>query len=276
MNYKKAVYHYRRSKQFKDLDEKKKVQETADRTGYLSPVYKDSRKVELDPRVISENRIVCMFPDSPEIDFYKVLRTQIQNRTRHKGWNMIMVTSVNPSEGKTLTSINLSITFAKQYNQTVLLVDADLMRQNIHKYLGFESDSGLIDFLLGNQPLKDFIIWPGIDKLTVISGGRTILDSSELLGSPRMQSLIEEMKSRYKDRYIFFDTPPILGGADAIVLAPMVDCVILVVEEGKTSMNDIHKALQLIPNEKFLGFVLNRQKNPMLTYYYTYKNNLNP
>lgn len=275
MNYKKAVYHYRRSKRFDDQDEKKTVSRTADRPGYLSPVYKDSREVKLDPKLISENRIVCMFPDSPEIDFYKVLRTQILNRTRHKDWNMIMVTSVNPNEGKTLTSINLSITFAKQYNQTVLLVDADLMRQNIHKYLGFDSDSGLIDYLLGTQPLKDFIIWPGIDKYTIISGGRTILDSAELLGSPRMQSLIDEMKTRYKDRYIFFDTPPILGGADAIVLATMVDCVILVVEEGKTSMNDIHKALQLIPNEKFLGFVLNRQKKPMLTYYYTYKNNLN-
>jgi non-specific protein-tyrosine kinase len=273
MNYKKAVYHYRRSKQQSDLEQDRKVKKTADRAGYVSPVYKDSRTVELNPKVISDNRIVCMFPDSPEIDFYKVLRTQIQHRTKHKGWNTIMVTSVNPSEGKTLTTINLSITFAKEYNQTVLLVDADLMRQNIHKYLGFDSESGLIDYLVGNQPLKDFIIWPGIDKLTMISGGRTIHDSSELLGSPRMQGLIDEMKTRYKDRYVFFDTPPVLGGADAIVLAPMVDCVIMVVAEGQTSMNDIQKALQLIPKEKFLGFVLNRQKNPMLTYYYAYKNN---
>jgi non-specific protein-tyrosine kinase len=153
----------------------------------------------------------------------------------------------------------------------VLLVDADLMRQNVHKYLGFPSDRGLIDYLVNDQPLKDFIVWPGIDKLTLISGGRTIHDSSELLGSPRMKALINEMKTRYPDRYVFFDVPPVLGGADAIVLAPLVDCVIMVVAEGRTSIHDIKKALQFLPREKFLGYVLNRQTSPMRNYYYAYK-----
>jgi non-specific protein-tyrosine kinase len=242
-----------------------------DKAGWVAPVYSDSKTVELDPNVAAENRIVCMFPDSPEIDFYKILRTQIQQRTKDKGWNTVMITSVNPGEGKTLTAINLSITFAKEFNQTVLLVDSDLMRQNIHKYLGFESENGLIDYLVGDRPLKDFIVWPGIDKLTLISGGRTVNDSSELLGSPRMKTLINEMKTRYPNRYVFFDVPPVLGGADAIVLAPLVDCILMVVNEGQTSIHDIKKALQLLPPKKFLGFVLNRQKFPMPTYYYTYK-----
>ena len=242
-----------------------------DKAGWVSPVYSEARAIKLDPKFASENRIVGMLPDSPEINFYKILRTQIQQRTKEKGWNTVMITSVNPGEGKTLTSINLSITFAKEFNQTVLLVDGDLMRQNIHKYLGLDSDKGLIDYLVDDRPLKDFIVWPGIDKLTLISGGRTIQDSSELLGSPRMSSLIHEMKTRYPDRYVFFDVPPIFGGADAIVLAPLVDCIILVVAEGQTSIHDIEKALQMIPQEKFLGFILNRQKIPMSNYYYQYK-----
>jgi non-specific protein-tyrosine kinase len=239
--------------------------------GWKAPIYREARTVDLDLKRLQENRVVCQFADAPEVDFYKVLRTQIQHRTRDKGWNTIMITSVNPGEGKTLTSINLSLTFAKEFNQTVLLVDADLMRQNVHKYLGFESERGLIDYLVNDQPLKDFIVWPGIDKLTLISGGRTIYDSSELLGSPRMKALIQDMKSRYPDRYVFFDVPPLLGGADAIVLAPLVDCVIMVVAEGRTSTQDIKKALQFIPREKFLGFVLNRQTSPMRNYYYAYK-----
>ena len=242
-----------------------------DKAGWISPIYSEAKSIKLVPEFAAENRIVGMFPDSPEINFYKILRTQIQHRTREKGWNTIMITSANPGEGKTLTSINLSITFAKEFNQTVLLVDSDLMRQNIHKYLGLDSDKGLIDYLIDDRPLKDFIVWPGIDKLTLISGGRTIHDSSELLGSPRMSSLIHEMKTRYPDRYVFFDVPPIFGGADAIVLAPLVDCIILVVAEGQTSIHDIEKALQMIPQEKFLGFILNRQKIPMSNYYYQYK-----
>ena len=247
------------------------VRGEADRAGWKAPVYSDSKAVRLDPHTVIENRIVAMSPDSPEIDFYKILRTQIQQRTKGEGWNTIMLTSVNPGEGKTLTSINLSLTFAKEFNQTVLLVDADLMRQNVHKYLGFQCDKGLIDYLVNDRPLKDFIVWPGIDKLTLISGGRTIHDSSELLGSPRMRTLIHDMKTRYPDRYVFFDVPPVLGGADAIVLAPLVDCIIMVVAEGQTSMHDVKKALQLLPRDKILGFVLNRQKNPTVTYYYAHK-----
>jgi non-specific protein-tyrosine kinase len=241
-----------------------------DKAGWISPIYSEAKSIKLDPKFAAENRIVGMVPDSPEVNFYKILRTQIQHRTKDKGWNTIMVTSVNPGEGKTLTAINLAITFAKEFNQTVLLVDSDLVRQNIHKYLGIDSDKGLIDYLVDDRPLKDFIVWPGIDKLTLISGGRTIHDSSELLGSPRMNSLIHEMKTRYPDRYVFFDVPPVLGGADAIVLAPLVDCIIMVVTEGQTSIHDIKKALQLLPQEKFLGFVLNRQKFPAMKYYYAY------
>ncbi len=241
-----------------------------DKAGWVSPVYSEAKSIRIDPKFANTNRIVGMLPDSPEINFYKILRTQIQHRTKDKGWNTIMITSVNPGEGKTLTSINLAITFAKEFNQTVLLVDSDLVRQSIHKYLGLDSDKGLIDYLVDDRPLKDFIVWPGIDKLTLISGGRTIHDSSELLGSPRMKSLIHEMKTRYPDRYVFFDAPPVLGGADAIVLAPLVDCIVMVVAEGQTSIHDIEKALQLLPQEKFLGFVLNRQKFPTMKYYYGY------
>jgi non-specific protein-tyrosine kinase len=256
-----------------DSNESMNLKAKSDKAGWAAPHYKEARKVQLDPNLIADNRIVCMVPDAPEIDFYKILRTQVQHRTKDNDWRTIMVTSVNPGEGKTLTSINLSITFAKEFNQTVLLVDADLIRQNVHKYLGIHSDKGLIDYLVNDRPLKDYIIWPGIEQLTLISGGRTIHDSSELLGSPQMKALVQEMKTRYKNRYVFFDVPPVLGGADAIVLASLVDAIIMVVAEGETSIRDVKVALELLPKEKFLGFVLNRQKSPMLNYYYAYKIN---
>lgn len=254
-----------------DANESMNLKANSEKAGWAAPQYKEVKRVQLDPDLIAENRIVCMLPDAPEIDFYKILRTQIQHRTKDKDWRTIMVTSVNPGEGKTLTTINLAITFAKEFHQTVLLVDSDLIRQNVHKYLGIPSDKGLSDYLLNDRPLKDYIIWPGIDQLTLISGGRTIHDSAELLGSPQMKALVHEMKNRYKNRYIFFDVPPVLGGADAIVLASLVDGIIMVVAEGDTSIRDVKVALELLPKEKFLGFVLNRQKSPMLNYYYAYK-----
>jgi protein-tyrosine kinase len=233
-----------------------------------SPVYCDSCSIHLDPDQLARNRCVSLVPDAKESEHYKVLRTNILQRTKENNWNTIMITSVQPGEGKTLTAINLSAAFAKEFNQTVLLVDCDLRRQKIHEYLNFSNEKGIVDFLVNDCELKDLIVWPNIEKLTLISGGKTVSDSTELLGSPKMKTLVNEIKCRYDDRYVIFDVPPLLGSADAIAFAPMVDCILMVVEEGRTSVKDVKKALEMIPTEKFLGFVLNRREAPVQGYYY--------
>ena len=252
------------------LVEKQKIKELKKSEEWSPPVYSESARIELNTGALLNNRCICIEPNSPEIDCYKVLRTKIQLLTRQKGWNTVMITSPQPAEGKTLTSVNLALTFSKVYNQTVLLVDGDLRHQNVHKVLGFESNAGLTNYLMKDRPLEELIVWPGIDKLTLISGGRTLNNSSELLGSPQMKTLVQEMKARYEDRYVIFDTSPVLIGDDAIALANYIDCIIMVVEEGQTSMKDVQKALEMLPQEKFLGFVLNRQKGALRDKYYGY------
>lgn len=236
---------------------------------WIPPVYCNCRSVELDPRKALKNRCVCLSPDAPELSYYKLLRTQIMQQCSPKHWNTVMITSAVPGEGKSLTSINLALTFARAYNQTALLVDCDLKRQSIQRYLGFSSTMGLADHLQNDTPLKDLIVWPGVEKLTVISGGEPVRDSAELISSPKMTDLVEEMKSRYPDRYLFFDAPPLLGEADAQAFAPLVDCILMVIQP-KTSFEEVSKALELIPQEKFLGFVLNRMKSSSNGYYYKY------
>ena len=143
--------------------------------------------------------------------------------------------------------MNLALTFAKAFSQTAPLVDADLKRQQVHQVMGFKSDRGLGDYLLDGCDVSELIVWPGIEKLTVISGGKRIEESSELLGSPGMRTLVEGMKSRYDDRYIFFDVPPVLAGADAISFAPLVDHILFVVQAEKSSMANVAKALGMLP-----------------------------
>ena len=140
--------------------------------------YSQSRKIGVDAGKFKEKRLVAALPETTESDAYKVLRTQIQQRTKEKGWNTIMVTSAETGAGKTLTATNLAIAMAQEFHQTVMLVDCDLRKQDIHKLLGYASDRGLADHLLENIPLSDLIICPGINKLTVISGGRTLGGSS--------------------------------------------------------------------------------------------------
>lgn len=234
------------------------VKQTGFETGWISPDYTESQVVTLDKKTVGDNRCVCIYQDAPEIDAYKILRTQIEQRTMEKGWNVIMITSVLPGEGKTLTAINLAMVFAREFKHTVLLVDADLKEQNIHRYMGFEGKLGLIDYILDGRPLKDLIVWPRIEKLTVISGSRTIQDSTELLGSPRMGKLVSEMKARYTDRYVFFDVPSVLNRSDTMAFAPFVDGIVLLVEAGKTKIEDVQKTLEVLPQDRILGFVMNR------------------
>ncbi len=229
-----------------------------ERSGWVSPKYSYSRSVHLNAGLIERNRCFAFMDNVPEAEAYRVLRAQIVRRTRDTGNNTIMITSALPGEGKTLVAINLAFTFAREFQNTVLLVDGDLKKQSIYKYLGCDGDRGLIDYLADNVPVSDLVIWPEIEKMTFISGGRPYQESAEILGSLRMRELTLEMKERYPNRYIIFDLPPVLTGADVLTFAPLVDYVIVVVQSGKTSMDDVREALKFLPKEKILGFVLSR------------------
>jgi len=229
--------------------------------GWVSPIYTQSRPVKLNPQVLSENRCVGFKPESAEFEHYRMLRTHILQKTGGQG-SSIMVTSAGAGEGKTLTAINLSFVFAREFKQTVLLVDCDLRRQQIHQRLGFPSEKGVVDNLMDGVPIPDMMVWPGVEKLTVISGGKTVTNSSELLGSLGMKNMVADMKARYPDRYVFFDAPPLLTSADSLAFAPLVDHILVVVQAGKTSIQDVNKALKLLPGEKVLGLVMNRQQDP--------------
>lgn len=238
-----------------------------EKAGFISPSYTTSKTVKLNMKTLADNRCVAIFPYAKETEVYKVLRTQILRYTKKKGGNTFMITSAQPGEGKTLTAINLAFTFAKLFEQTVLLVDGDLRQQSIHKQLGFESDRGLADYLVDNRPVPEIITWPGIDKLTLISGGRLIHESTELLGSTRMSEIVDDMKTRYPDQYVFLDVPPILSSADVLAFVPLVDYIIMVVRAGTTSLNDVRKAIELTPQEKVIGFILNGYNTPAQTNY---------
>jgi len=227
--------------------------------GWLSPRYTQSRSAHLDPGFIARNRCLAYLDNVPEAESYRLLRTKVLQRTRGTGKNVILVTSALPGEGKTITAINLSFTLAREFQHTVMLVDGDLRNQRIYKYLGCPGERGLIDYLAGDSPMSDLITWPGIEKMTLISGGRPYRESAAILGSPRMKELIGDMKTRYPDRYLIFDAPPVLTCADVLTLAPLVDDVLVVVQAGTTQASDVRKALQFLPQEKILGFVLNRR-----------------
>lgn len=221
------------------------------------PTYTESARVEIDERTLAANRCVCYRSDSPELEHYKVLRTRIQHIARERRWNALMITSPRDAHGKSLIAVNLALTFAKAFNQTVMLVDGDLRRQQVHRLFGYDRGVGLVDYLIDRRPLEELITWPAIaGHLTVISGGRRVLNSAELLGSARMRGLVAELKSRYDDRMLLFDAAPVLEGADAIALAALVDGIVIVVADGQTGMQEVKHAIARLPREKLIGYTL--------------------
>jgi non-specific protein-tyrosine kinase len=193
-----------------------------------------------------------------EANKMKILRTQIMNLIMEQGKNTFLVTSANPGEGKTLTSINLAISFSHQLNKTVLLVDTDIRKPAIHKFFGLGDRPGLSDYLIGKARIQDVLINPGLDRFVILPGGKPLTNSTELLASPRMTFLLNEMKQRYENRFIIFDSAPVLTSADPMVLSNHVDGILIVVEAEKTKREDVKKVLEVMHDKPVIGTVLNK------------------
>jgi exopolysaccharide/PEP-CTERM locus tyrosine autokinase len=222
--------------------------------------YTQTRHAEVSSQHLRKHRIVASMENSPFADAYKLLRTQVLQRLKENNWSVLAVTSPGVGEGKTVTALNLAASIAMEVDRTVLLVDANLRHPNLHEHLGIDASKGLSDYLLDDTPISELFIHPkGIDHLTILPGGQPVQNSAEILNSPRMTHLLEEMKARYPGRIIIFDLPPLLTAADALAFTPYVDAVLLVVEEGKTTQNDTARAVEMLSNTNVLGTVLNKK-----------------
>lgn len=232
------------------------------------PSYTQTKVVSLDRNHLEEHRLMTILEHPEAKDCYNILRTQLLQRTRDKGHNTIMITSVVDGEGKTITAINLAVSIAREINRTVLLVDTDLRNPKIHDYLGCDTEKGLSDYLRRDVSMAELLVNPGLAKIVVLPAGKPLIGSTEILGSPRMEKLVKEMKARYPDRYVIFDCPPVLNVPDSLVFSSYVDGVILVVEAGRTPRGQIRKALELLEHKNIIGLVMNRVKEAQRAYYY--------
>lgn len=173
--------------------------------------------------------------------------------------NLIMITSAQANEGKTFISINLALSIAVEQDKTVLLIDADVLKPSIPKELGFSAKLGLIDYLNGNvDSVADIMYATNIEKLKIIPAGELHYLANELLASEKMSALCEELQQRYSDRLIIFDCPPILGINETSVLAQLMGQALIVVEENKSSITEIQKANEMLPDTLAKGLILNK------------------
>jgi len=173
--------------------------------------------------------------------------------------NLIMVTSSFPGEGKTFSSINLAMSIALEMDKTVLLVDGDVAKPSVSRVLGIKPKKGLVDYLLGEvNSLNEVLLRTNIPKLAILPSGKRHAHSTELLSSDAMKHLLHELSSRYPDRIVIFDSPPLLATSEASVLTSQMGQLVLVVEAGKTPQEALKEALALVDKNMIIGLILNK------------------
>jgi exopolysaccharide/PEP-CTERM locus tyrosine autokinase len=230
-----------------------------------SPVRR-SREVTIDlARLASQGYVTPDAPRSQLADEFRVLKRPLLNNAHGKSAapirraNLIMVTSSVPGEGKTFTAINLALSIATEIDSTVLLVDADVARPAVLDRLGLPSSPGLLDLL--TQPsldMADVLLKTNVERLTVLPAGTPHARATELLASTGMSRLLDEMATRYSDRILIFDAPPLLLSTESRALASQVGQVLLIVEADRTTQSAVTSALGMIESCPVVMTVLNK------------------
>ena len=227
-----------------------------------------NNKIELFGRLLAANMLVPGSDLGREIqdDYRRIKRPLVsnalgKNKAMVENGNLILVTSSIPGEGKTFTSINLALSLSQEMDTTVLLIDCDVAKQGASRALGLDNVSGLVDVLESDSlSIGDVMLQTDIPNFRVVSAGKQNEYYAELLASQRMSELVSEIASRYSDRIVIFDGPPVLPTPQTPILAGLVGQVVFVIEAGKTPQSLVEEALRLIPSEQATGLLLNKNE----------------
>ena len=212
--------------------------------------------------------IVEKEPKSIAAESYRTLRTNLQYSSFDEEYKVIVVTSAEPGEGKSITVGNLALSIA-QSDKKVIIIDCDLRKPSIHKKFGLSNSEGLSDVLMGNKNIAE-VGQRYSSNLTVLTSGKIPPNPSEMLGSKAMKALIEALKKVFD--YVILDTPPVQAVTDAQILSTRADGTLLVVRSERTKRDSVVNSINLLKkvNANIIGTVLNGVDTKKNNYYYYY------
>ena len=234
-----------------------------------APAARTIKRVEINLDHLAANNMVTSDGGRNPVaeEFRAIKRPLIDNAFSEDGRsvnrnNLIMITSALPGEGKTFSAINLAISIAMELDHTVLLVDADVARPSVLRTLGLKSEAGLMDLLLdASLDMGDVLLKTNIDTLTILPAGKNHRHATELLASQTMSSLLDEIASRYPDRIVIFDSPPLLLTSEARVLASQMGQIVVVVEAETTTVHAVKNALSQVAGCSNVSLVYNKARD---------------
>jgi protein-tyrosine kinase len=243
------------SKIYKALEKAEMERETKKDIHPIPIRFPSSVRVE---EMTSDQRLVSVSqPGSLAAEQFRKLRTNIIRPKSSVPLRTIMVAAAMSGEGKTFVAVNLAASIATDLHCHALLVDCDLRNPSLAQWFGLRDGKGLSDYLGGRETLPELLKKTEVEKLRVLTAGNIQENPTELIGSKKMEALVHELKSRYNDRYIIFDSTPLLATSEPALLSKLVDGIIFVARAGVTPRETVKQALSSIEKGKILGFVLN-------------------
>ena len=216
-----------------------------------------------------EPRLVAItHPQSGYCEEYRSLRTHVLHKSQRQKLQAIVVASVNPSEGKSVTALNLSWLLAQTDGVKALIIDSDLRMPSLTDYLGIEADKGLSHVLAGTATLAESIVRLEPSGLHILPGGDARPDVAELISGPKFKEILREAREMFD--YIIIDAPPLGIFTDATVLINQADGAMIVVRANRTRYSALERLLEPLPKERLLGVVLNQSDAVMDESHYNY------
>jgi exopolysaccharide/PEP-CTERM locus tyrosine autokinase len=220
---------------------------------------------DFDPK---EELVVLGRPGSAIAEQFRFLRSRIIRPAEGSVPKTILITSSLEGEGKSFVAANLAATIAHGLDEYVLLVDADLRHPQIHRIFNLNAGNGkgLSNHLSEGVPLNELLFKTSIGKLTILPTGNCTANPAELLTSYKMEIFLNEVRDRYSDRIVIFDSPPLELAPESLVMANEVDGIFLVVRRASTPRDIVKSTLEKFIQEKFIGIIFNRDKSSTRLY----------
>jgi capsular exopolysaccharide synthesis family protein len=204
---------------------------------------------------------------------YRIIRTRLLHTIRTNNLRSLAVTSPGPGEGKSVTSMNIAVSLARDPTCSVFLLDLDMRNPSLCRYLGLQPPTELISYFAGSVDASSVLFSIGMPNLAIAGSVTSTDQASELLGSGRLEDLMDYIGSITQNPIILLDLPPVLVTDEALLIAPRVDATLMVVAEGKTRRDSLMRAQSVLAEFPSAGVVLNCSTEAVGKggYYYDYQ-----
>ena len=233
----------------------------ADLPLHLEPL----KSVEVSQVACEANRVLLaesQLREYPAADAsFRLLRSRLQNRLKQNNWFSLAIASPSQGDGKTVTSVNLAVSIARERQRPVYLLDLDMRNPSVFRMLGIIGATPLPEYLLGRAKPEQVLYETTVPNLFVSGASTPTESASELLASPRFSELLSHIRLRSRNALVIVDCPPVNLTDEALLIGPRVDAFLLVVSEGQTERKHLAQALGSLAEFTIAGIVINRSSD---------------